>query len=174
VDDRVLEKLAKGHTRADFITAAALCRAAGLTLVPTFVAFTPWTTRESYLDFLRSVLALGLVDRVAPVQYALRLLITAQSPLLDLADVQAVTGPFDETQLVHPWRHPDAGMDRLAERVMGIVQAGLNGGESRRAIFRQVAAAAEGVAGAGPPGLDLAVLQGQERFVPHLTEDWYC
>lgn len=173
-DALTLDRLNKGHTGAQAAEAVALCDAAGLTLVPTFVAFTPWTTRASYLDFLRTVLALGLVDRVAPVQYALRLLITARSPLLELPDVQAVTEPFDQAQLVHPWRHPDPAMDRLAERVMGIVQDGLNGGAPRREIFRQVAAAAAGSAGATPPGLDLAVLQGQERFVPRLTEDWYC
>ena len=38
VDDDVLAKLEKGHTRADFIAAASACRDAGLTLVPTFVA----------------------------------------------------------------------------------------------------------------------------------------
>ena len=48
VDDGILEKLAKGHTRADFVEAVALCREAGLTLAPTFVAFTPWTTIEGY------------------------------------------------------------------------------------------------------------------------------
>jgi len=44
IDDRVLEKLAKGHTRADFIQAVGIMREAELTLAPTFVTFTPWTT----------------------------------------------------------------------------------------------------------------------------------
>ncbi|MBM3809716.1 MAG: radical SAM protein, partial [Acidimicrobiia bacterium] len=73
VDDTVLAKLEKGHTRADFITAAGLCRAAGLTLVPTFVAFTPWTTIPAYADMLRVVSDLGLVSHVAPVQWGIRL-----------------------------------------------------------------------------------------------------
>src|SRR6185295_81912 len=46
IDDRVLGFLAKGHTRADFVRAVALCRDAGVMLSPTFVAFTPWTTLE--------------------------------------------------------------------------------------------------------------------------------
>ena len=61
VDDEVLAKLEKGHTRADFIAAAALCRDAGLTLVPTFVAFTPWTTLDGYRDLLDVVDELDLV-----------------------------------------------------------------------------------------------------------------
>jgi radical SAM superfamily enzyme YgiQ (UPF0313 family) len=44
VDDGVLAKLEKGHTRRDFEEALSLCRAAGVTLSPTFVPFTPWTT----------------------------------------------------------------------------------------------------------------------------------
>ena len=44
INDRVLELLDKGHTRADFVEAVRLTRDAGLTLTPTFVTFTPWTT----------------------------------------------------------------------------------------------------------------------------------
>ena len=57
VDDRVLEQLEKGHTRADFIEAAALLPRGGLTLSPTFVAFTPWTTLDGYADLLDVVRA---------------------------------------------------------------------------------------------------------------------
>jgi radical SAM superfamily enzyme YgiQ (UPF0313 family) len=118
VDDRVLEKLEKGHTRADFITAAALCRSAGLTLVPTFVAFTPWTTVETYHDLLNVVDDLGLTDHVAPVQLAIRLLVTWQSRLLELPDIQAVIGPFDPKTLTYPWTHPDARVDALQRTMM--------------------------------------------------------
>src|SRR6185312_11161374 len=41
-DDRVLALLEKGHTRADVEEVAAHFTAIGLTLSPTFVAFTPW------------------------------------------------------------------------------------------------------------------------------------
>ena len=46
-DDAVLDKLAKGHTRAGFLEALALTREAGLLLAPTFIPFTPWTTVDS-------------------------------------------------------------------------------------------------------------------------------
>src|SRR6185436_15013782 len=55
VDDRVLAILEKGHTRADFVRAVAACRDAGLTLAPTFVPFTPWTTLDGYRDLLREM-----------------------------------------------------------------------------------------------------------------------
>src|SRR5206468_4117812 len=55
LDDAVLTILDKGHTRADIETALAVTRAAGLSLRPTWVAFTPWTTLAGYrawLDFI--------------------------------------------------------------------------------------------------------------------------
>jgi hypothetical protein len=121
-EDHVLEKLEKHHTRRDFLEAAALMREAGLTLQPTFIAFTPWTTLDGFRDLLRVLVDLDLVDHVAPVQLALRLLITSGSRLLELEDVRNVVGPFDSKALVYPWQHPDPEMDLLAERVFKLVQ----------------------------------------------------
>ena len=123
VDDRVLEKLDKGHTRADFIAAAALCRSAGLTLVPTFVAFTPWTTVEGYVDLLNVVDELGLTGHVSPIQLAIRLLVTWQSRLLELPDILAVIGPFDAKTLTYPWTHPDPRVDELQRTMMDLANA---------------------------------------------------
>ena len=72
-----------------------LCRAAGVTLVPTFVPFTPWTTLEGYVELLEVIEALDLVEHVAPIQLAIRLLVTARSALLELPDIRAAIGPFD-------------------------------------------------------------------------------
>jgi radical SAM superfamily enzyme YgiQ (UPF0313 family) len=77
VDDAVLARLDKGHTRADFIRAVALLREAGLPMQPTFVPFTPWTTLEGYCDLLGAIRELDLVESVAPIQLAIRLLIPA-------------------------------------------------------------------------------------------------
>ena len=123
VDNRVLEKLDKGHTRADFIAAAALCRSAGLTLVPTFVAFTPWTTVDSYVDLLNVVDDLGLTAHVSPVQLAIRLLVTWQSRLLELPEILAVIGPFDAKTLTYPWTHPDPRVDELQRTMMELANA---------------------------------------------------
>jgi radical SAM superfamily enzyme YgiQ (UPF0313 family) len=122
VDDAVLEKLEKGHTRAGFIEAAGLCRHAQLTLVPTFVAFTPWTTLSSYLDLVNVVEDLGLTGHVAPVQWSIRLLVTFNSRLLELPDIQRVIGPFDTKTLTYPWRHPDPRVDALQQKMMALAQ----------------------------------------------------
>jgi len=54
-------QLDKGHTRADFIQVAQEFRSGGLTLAPTFIPFTPWTTRQSYRELLEILVELDLV-----------------------------------------------------------------------------------------------------------------
>ena len=131
IDDAVLRHLAKGHTRADFVRAVQLCRAAGITLSPTFVAFTPWTTLDGYEELLRTIEELDLVEQVAPIQLAIRLLITSGSPLLELPDIQAVITEFDPASLTWPWRHRDPRVDALQRSVMQSVSAK---SKARRAV----------------------------------------
>jgi radical SAM superfamily enzyme YgiQ (UPF0313 family) len=123
IDDEVLRHLAKGHTRADFVAAVHLCRQAGIVLAPTFVPFTPWTTLEAYDELLQTLDGLELLHEVAPIQLAIRLLITNGSPLLELPDIQAVISDFDPASLTWPWRHRDARVDALQQAVMRDVMA---------------------------------------------------
>ena len=62
IDDRVLKLLDKGHTKEDFLKVLERFREIGLNLSPTFVPFTPWTTREGYLELLQ-LLAEENLDR---------------------------------------------------------------------------------------------------------------
>jgi radical SAM superfamily enzyme YgiQ (UPF0313 family) len=123
IDEAVLRHLRKGHTRADFVTAVRLCRESGIALSPTFVPFTPWTTLDGYDELLRTLDALGLREQVAPIQLAIRLLITNGSPLLELPDIQAVITGFDPSSLTWPWRHHDSRVDALQQSVMRSVMA---------------------------------------------------
>src|SRR5277367_102298 len=52
LDDAVLARLEKNHTREEFFQVVELFRRERLTLQPTFVTFTPWTTLDSYLELL--------------------------------------------------------------------------------------------------------------------------
>ena len=113
MDDRVLAYLDKGHTRADFIEAIGRCRGAGVVVNPTFVAFHPWSTRESTLDTFAVLEELELVESVAPIQLTTRLLIPEGSLLLDLPELASLLAPFDRTRLVYPWTSPDPAMDEL-------------------------------------------------------------
>ena len=131
VQNDILEKLDKGHTRADFLATAELFRRTGLTLAPTFIPFTPWTTRSGFCDLLGTIRELGLEENVAPVQWSLRLLIPAASRLLELPDIQQVIEMFDEKKLVYPWRHANTEIDELAEQVNAVVRAGVTARRSR-------------------------------------------
>jgi radical SAM superfamily enzyme YgiQ (UPF0313 family) len=174
LDDVVLQKLEKNHTRRDFEDAARDMREIGLALQPTFLAFTPWTTMESYRELLRSLVELDLVEQVAPVQLALRLLITHRSRLLELEDVRKVVGAFDSKALIYPWQHPDAAMDALAGRIFRLVSGLQTQKRSRSEIF----AAVWDAAGAGPqPRLGAAKLGGAKEDTPpaaYVDEPWYC
>jgi radical SAM superfamily enzyme YgiQ (UPF0313 family) len=160
VDDRVLALLAKGHTRADFVEALELTRTHGLTLSPTFVAFTPWTSHEDYLELLRAIRELDLIESVTPIQLAIRLLIPAGSKLLELEDLRVE--PFDPAALSYRWQHPDPEMDRLCADLQKLVGLGV----SRAELFAMIWERAFGEAG------DFNV--ESRPAVPHLTEAWYC
>ena len=174
IDDRVLERLNKGHTRDDFLRVVRLCREAGLTLHPTFVAFTHWISIEGYQELLSLLAELDLIDHVAPIQLAIRLLIPAGSKLLELAEVQEIVGPFDETALVYPWRHSDPRVDQLQGEIQALVRAATARGESRREIFAQVWLLAEQAAAGSPRPLPPPVEARARATIPYLTEPWYC
>jgi len=174
IDDRVLERLNKGHTRDDFLRVVRLCREAGLTLHPTFVAFTPWISIEGYQELLSLLAELDLIDHVAPIQLAIRLLIPAGSKLLELPEVQEIVGPFDETALIYPWRHSDPRVDRLQGDIQALVGAATARGASRREIFAQVWLLAEQAPGGLGRPLPLSVQTPARVTIPYLTEPWYC
>ena len=171
VDDRVLALFDKGHTREDFADAVAVCRASGVTLVPTFVAFHPWLTRASYCDLLDTIDRLDLVDHVAPIQLAIRLLLPNGSRLLALDEMRAHLGPFDPETLAYRWTHPDPGVDALQRDVMAIVGTRLTA--NRRAVFDEVRALACERAGIGRPTADARPARDRAT-VPYLNEPWYC
>ncbi len=104
LDDRLLALLDKGHTRADFFEAAKLMRDVGVSLAPTFVTFTPWTTFDRYRHLLETLVELDLVGNVAPIQLAIRLLIPEGSRLLELAETREKIGPFDPNALSYQWQ----------------------------------------------------------------------
>ncbi|MCP3981095.1 MAG: radical SAM protein [bacterium] len=174
VDDDELRFLAKGHTRADFLHAVERMRDAGLQLNPTFVTFTPWTTRESFAALLELLDRLDLVDAVAPVQYTIRLLITRASRLLELEDVATLVEPFDERRLVYPWSHRDPTLDALQQRVCTTVHEAHHRGDDRRAIFEAVLRAADEALGREPASRESTRPARPTATVPYLTEPWYC
>jgi hypothetical protein len=171
VNDIFLSALEKGHTRADFLHVAATFRALGLTLHPTFVPFSPWTTVDNYLDLLRVLYEEQLTENAAPIQLGIRLLIPEGSRMLELAEIRRAIGPFDPQSLVYPWRHSDSRVDALSEKVQEIAAAADREKVSRATAFERIWTAAHRVAGIEAPALSRAETA---RAVPFLSEPWYC
>lgn len=158
LNDQVLGKLRKGHTRADIERVLALARAAGLTLRPTFVPFTPWTELGDLGELVDFLGREQLVDAVDPIQLTIRLLVPPGSLLLD----EPCFGPLDRELLSHTWAHEDPRVD---------------------ALQRELAVAAE--RGAGFDALHAIIHAALGREAPdrrpraasstaRLTESWFC
>jgi radical SAM superfamily enzyme YgiQ (UPF0313 family) len=169
VDDRVLALLDKGHTRADFVEAVAWCREASLTIVPTFVAFHPWLTLRSYCELLETIAGLDLVDHVAPIQLAIRLLVPEGSRLLACDEMRPHLGPFDPATLTYRWTHPDPAVDALHLTVARVV--GTRVTADRRTAFEEIRALAHEHAGLLMPSPRPV---RDRATVPYLNEPWYC
>jgi radical SAM superfamily enzyme YgiQ (UPF0313 family) len=169
LEDGVLERLLKGHTRADFLAVVDLFRTLGMTLVPTFVAFHPWTTLEGYCDLLDVLEGEHLVDHVAPIQLAIRLLIPQGSRMLELEDVRAAAGPFDPQTLTYRWVHADRRVDRLHEEVAALVGSRLTA--ERRQLFDAISDLAHERAAMFRPRVGAVP---DRATIPYLNEPWYC
>jgi hypothetical protein len=172
--DVVLANLDKGHTRADIVEALAVVRSAGITLRPSFVAFTPWTTLDDYLEMFELVESNDLIDATDPVQYTIRLLIPPGSALLRTVDIQAVLGPLDQASFQYPWRHSDPRLDKLHQQVSAAVEQSGTTAEFPEDIFRQLRSLAYHCAGRRRDAAPASEVVHGRRLSPRLTESWFC
>lgn len=170
LSDEVLRILDKGHTRGDVEEVLGVTREAGIPLRPTWVPFTPWTSRTDYDEILDFIESEDLVDHVDPVQLTVRLLVPPGSLLVDTPEMRAHLGPLDEPGLVHPWRHPDRDMDRLQREAAALVEAASSAEEAPATTFRRVRALARGEDPASVP----AETAPRAGTVPRITEPWFC
>jgi outer membrane murein-binding lipoprotein Lpp len=173
VDDSVLARLAKGHTRADFLEVVGLFRELGLILQPTFVPFTPWTSPSGYRELLKLIADQDLIENVAPIQLGIRLLIPAGSRLLELDEIHNTVGDFEASGLIYPWKHADARLDQLSGRVQELANAGDRLKRSRTETFTQIWSATNELSGENEVS-DPTTPKTSTRGIPHFTEPWYC
>jgi radical SAM superfamily enzyme YgiQ (UPF0313 family) len=174
LSDQVLAILDKGHRRDDVTVALQIVRQAGLSLRPTFVPFTPWTTLNDYLDLCSFIRAHDLEDEVDPIQLSLRLLIPPGSLLLGRDELRPFLGELDEAAFTHRWTHPDARMDRLNSAVSALVDQASRSGDDPAATFRDIQDLA--LAAAGDPATAVRKDDAGRRrhLAPHLSEPWFC
>ena len=170
LSETVLANLEKGHTRAEVSRALKIVRNAGIAFRPTWVAFTPWTTLEDYLDMFEFVEGEGLIDHVDPVQFTLRLLVPPGSALLTREAITPYLGPLDQAGFIHRWTHPDPRMDLLQREASRLVEAAVT--EDAAATFYRLKALAYSTAGL--PLEPEPALAPDRRRPPRLTEAWFC
>jgi len=169
VSDTVLEILEKNHTKADIEEAVKRVRAAGIAPRPTWVAFTPWTSLDDYVDMLEFIEGNGLIDHVDPVQYTIRLLVPPGSYLLNRPEMQAHLGPLNQASFSYIWTHPDPGMDRLQKQVAALVEKDVHAQIDPAVTFERVWSLAAG------PGRAVCVpLPADRERAPRLSEPWFC
>ncbi len=179
VDDAILARLDKGHTRADFLEVARHFRELGLTLQPTFVPFTPWTTLEGYRELLRVIAEAELVENVAPIQLAIRLLIPG-----GLAPAGIGGGARDgrSVRRARRWRIPGGMRTRAWMNCSGARKLAVEQSEKRNSArsesFARIWRAAADAAGSATGDANGAAIweprPGARAEVPHLDEPWYC
>lgn len=165
LDDEVLRLLHKGHTRAQFIEALDLVREVGLTLLPTFIPFTPWTSLESYQDLLRTLRDQRLVESVPSVQLAIRLLVPEGSWLLKEPEFTPWIEGFDEQRLGYRWRYAHPEVDRLQRAAETAASEAQDRVTAFGALWRLAFSGGD---------KEPAFTYSPGPTPPHLSEPWYC
>jgi hypothetical protein len=179
----VLGHLAKGHTHADIVSALDILYEAGITLRPSLVAFTPWTTLADYLEMFEIIARHDprhhLIDAIDPVQYSIRLLLPPGSALLAEPDgrpaaIGEFLGSLDQAAFQHQWSHPDPRMDELQRGVGRAVEEAARREEDVAITFEHLWQLTAETAGQPRP-----LWEARHRCVsgpkpPRMTEPWFC
>jgi hypothetical protein len=173
VDDRVLGYLDKGHTREDVVTALEITRAAGVTLRPSLLPFTPWTTLSGYLELLEFVQNHDLVYQLDPVQLSIRLLLPPGSWLLDIPEIQPHLGGLVEEDFVYRWQHADPRVDMLQAQVARIAEEAASSSEDAATTFNRIKELAHTTIFGQPTEAQTRYRRRRAR-PPGLTEAWFC
>jgi radical SAM superfamily enzyme YgiQ (UPF0313 family) len=176
--DVVLAHLKKGNTAADVVTALDILSGSGITLRPSLVAFTPWTTLDDYVDMFDIVEANDLIDTIDPVQYSIRLLIPPGSALLNQpeqpASIEKFLGPLDQAGFQYHWRHPDPRMDQLHQDISSAVEEAAKAGADPLDTFYRLRAITYKMARREAPTVQRPSRRSRQSLPPRMSEPWFC
>ena len=174
LSDLVLTKLKKGHTKADIYELFELFERSSITLRPSLVPFTPWTTLEDYVDLILFFSKGNRVLTIDSVHFAIRLLIPPGSALLEEVSSQSYLEPLDQENFIYPWKHPDARIDKLHEEISEIVSLGSDSGQSEIEIFNQIARILAASSDLDEESMIVTIDGDAPSRPPRLTETWFC
>jgi len=165
MSNKVLQNLHKGHSKKDISTALRIIEEAGISFRPTWVAFTPWTTKNDYKEMLRFLKEEDLIENVDPVQLSLRLLVPPGSLLLDNNEMTPHLTHLNQEGFRHEWIHPDPAMENLYLKVSEIVTEDTRHATDPTVTYSRIWKAVEGTDVRFDP---------KRKKPPRLTESWYC
>ncbi len=173
ISQTVLEKIDKGHTKADVVEALRILDDAGIAMRPSLLPFTPWTTLYDYIELLEFAEQHVLIENIDPVHFSIRLLVPPGSALLNEPDANEWAGPLDEAAYSHTWEHPDPRVDQLQREIARIVEAAESCEADPFDTFDEIRHAAYRMADENPPQRPERPRRRWRR-PPRLTESWFC
>lgn len=172
VSELVLQKIDKGHTKADVVEALDVLDEAGVAMRPSLLPFTPWTTIDDYLELLAFVEEHDLIENIDPVHLSIRLLVPPGSALLDQPDTAEWIGPLDEESYTYTWTHQNPQVDELQRKIAAIAEQADVENRCPYETFEAIRTSAYEAAGREPP--NAPVRRGSRSSPPKLTESWFC
>jgi radical SAM superfamily enzyme YgiQ (UPF0313 family) len=173
VEEDILKILDKGHSQEDFKQVAKITKDIGIPISPTFVPFTPWTTKQGFLCLLETIAELELIENVAPIQLAIRLLIPNKSFLLETSQIHTHLLGYDQEALSYRWRNKDKSVENLCLNVQKIVELGATNSLTRVEIFRTIYNITRKACGLEASPLPYQV-RPSHAAIPSMSEPWFC
>lgn len=171
-DDKTLGLLDKGHTAEQMAEVVRKARQHGIDIHPSWMPFVPWTVPDDVAGIFRFLADHDLLGATDPVQLSIRLLIPRHSLMLDLDEVRAVVGEYDEDTLSYQWVSADRRSDelqaRLAARAESAAGRGANPVDTLLEMWADAVEAAGGDRSSIVPPREITVGR------PSLTEPWFC
>ena len=174
VDDRVLAQLEKGHTRADFERAVALCRDAGAAAVAD-------VRRVHALDDAGRRTASCCRRSIAWSSSSTSRRFSSPSGCSSPRDrgcwswttSARWSRPFDAASLTYPWRHADPRGGSAAARGRSSWSASAARPSRARGVRRESGRTRARPRGIAPPSRRSRPLAARATM-PYLNEPWYC
>jgi radical SAM superfamily enzyme YgiQ (UPF0313 family) len=161
-NDHVLGLLGKDHAAADMAAAVKILRSAGIAIRPSWMPFTPWTTRQDLADIMQFLADHDLLASTDPVQLTIRLLLPKGSLLLNLVETTPFLTGYNPDLLTYSWQAADPATDRLQQELALLAEQGVDSPWETIGLMWHLV-------------MDGEPLPARSADIaPRLTESWFC
>ncbi|NNN21297.1 MAG: radical SAM protein [Acidimicrobiales bacterium] len=115
MDDEVLALMEKGHNANDAKEAIDFAKSIDLTVRPSWIPFSPWTTYQSIADIVNFSIQYDVLSESDPIQWTIKLLVPKGSLLLDSAILSPIFTDYDEEHFTYRFDYKHAALDNLQQ-----------------------------------------------------------